>query len=117
MNTTLQDFDRIKDAIKTNVNDADQLTQLGIELASLGATVGEAYADSELAFDTELVKNLTPDPDGKKASVAEAERVASVSTGAEKDRLRHRSDWIVEYLNMIKLRVRYLVAEKAETPG
>jgi hypothetical protein len=116
---TLQDFNRIREAIRLNVNNGDELTKLGLELASLGATVGEALADSQLAYDTELVNTLNPERDfgepgspPKKPSVAEAERIASANTGAEKDRLRHRSDWIIELGNMVKLRVRFLVGEK-----
>jgi len=114
MDQTLTDFNRIKELIRTNIESADELSKLGIELASLRSTVGESAADAELAYSTEVVKAVAPDEDGKKLTIAESQRIADVSTGCERERLSHRLESIDELMNMVKVRIRVLGVEERQ---
>lgn len=110
-----QQFDRLHALVKTNIESADELSKLAVDLVSLASTIGEAQAMEESRYSSEVVQQLRPNEDGKKISVAEAERLADSSTECRRESLKHLLDATYELVNVIKLRCRVLGVEREQT--
>lgn len=115
--STFQDFQTILQAIDVNKNSPHELSALSLKLASLRATVGEVEADAEAEYAQEVIKALQPGDDGKKISVAEAERIADVVLEARRERLTNRLESIDQAQNAIARRLRVLGVEEAQAGG
>ena len=107
MDKLIEEYNTIKDSDV-------ELSDFGVRVASDLYTLGTQVADAELEEKEVMVKLLKGE---EKTTVALAEAQAVVSTENKYGKLKKELESAYEVLNMIKLRIRTLTAERELSKG
>jgi hypothetical protein len=110
--TDLELIETLRVELPSHYDDPNYLSKAIMDFARYTYYHNTLVADAELAEVSKAVKLMAPNEEGKKISVAEAEKRAVVDTKNVYGKLKLDQTSNETLINAIKLRVRVLLGEK-----
>lgn len=112
----MNDFERFLEKLKNEpalMDDPEWLSGAAVQLATILYNVGTEMANARFEEDAASVAHMeSPSESGKKMSVAESEKRATVDTRNAYERLKLAREAIIETINSIKKRLEVLSWER-----
>lgn len=103
--------------IKMHEDDPNELSKILIDITSELFYLGNQQHQANLKFAEAVIAELNSLENGKKISVAEAERRAIVNTEDEHEKIRYTRESLEELINSLKLRIKVLEDEMILQPS